>query len=103
MEYTVPPSQSVFSPELADGHLLEKCKISIVNEFSQGGENSSECRRALRGLTQTLDAPAVALGVFQCALHLFSEDLSECRAADGSCSRFGNIRGAVSTGENAMQ
>src|SRR6266446_9395003 len=50
-----------------------------------------------------LDAPAVALGVLERALHLFAEHFRERRARYGAGARFGDVGSAVAAAEDAQQ
>ena len=51
----------------------------------------------------TLDAPAVALGVFEGALHFFAENFGEDGAADGAGAGLGDVGRTVTAGEDALE
>ena len=51
----------------------------------------------------TLDAPAVALGVFERALHLFAQDFGEHGAAHSTRARLRDVRRPVTAREYPLK
>ena len=91
-----------------------KCKNSILGGFSQGkrGDGDIAARSGVPMVMKntgcsstevTLDAPAVTLGVFEGALHLFPQDFGKDRAAHGARTWLGNVGRAVAAREHAVQ
>jgi hypothetical protein len=79
-----PPRLGQSFPTQVSGHLFGKSKSSILGGFSQ--DATEVLRVGLAALPKRypskchdsgLDAPAVTLGMFQGALHLFAEQLRE--------------------------
>ncbi len=91
-----------------------KCKSSILGGFSQGnrGRGGIAARSGVpmvmkntgcRSTEVSLDAPAVTLGVFEGALHLFPQDFGKDRAAHGARTWLGNVGRAVAARKHAVQ
>jgi hypothetical protein len=80
-----PPHLGQSFPTQVSGHLFGKSKSSILGVFSQDVREGFTDRVSCAAETlpsetdhdQRLDAPAVALGMFEGALHLFAEQFRE--------------------------
>ncbi len=80
-----PPRLGQSFPTQVSGHLFGKSKSSIPGEFPQDARRGFAARAG--GAPETLpsetrrderlDAPAVTLGMFEGALHLFAEQFRE--------------------------
>ncbi len=80
-----PPHLGQSFPTQASGHLFGNSKSSILSGFSQDVRGGFAHRVSCAAETlpseaahdQRLDAPAVTLGMFEGALHLFAEQFRE--------------------------
>jgi hypothetical protein len=53
--------------------------------------------------TWVSNPPAVALGVFEGALHLFAKHFGEDGATDGAATGSGDVGGAIAAAKNAVE
>jgi hypothetical protein len=104
---STPPCGSRLEPAAG---CFRKCKSSIPSGFSQGNAASRPKQgsivmkmRGRSGTEVALDAPAVALGMFERALHLFPQNFGEDGASHGARAGLGDVGGPVTAGQHSLQ